>query len=296
MWTPLILDTFMFDEASLEVPERFADLGGNQRLVQHDFPGGIRTQKALGYFPSALRWRAKSSAQDAGDRIEALKRLVVAGKEIKLTWGQRGWYGRLSHIAPTAINDFLYEFDIEFWPRVDLGAPGLPYPPPTDVGLAISLHALALQSLIENGLPQGFGFAIVAGALGPAVADLTGSVTTALLTAGGAVAAIPIETQQVIQQQSLAALAAAAPYQASDDPTESSPASDAAARIQAIQNLMATAQPPVATVQAVNPNLVVLAAQYYGDSSQWRYLAAANGLTDPQPVGAYNIVVPQPPS
>src|SRR4051812_27487786 len=112
-WTPLILDTFTFDEARLETPESFGDMGGSQCIEQHDFPGGIRTQRSYGYFPSALRWRAKfhGSASLLGptlgfgsviplgnagqalsqpeERVAAVNRIVVAGKEVKLQFGTR---------------------------------------------------------------------------------------------------------------------------------------------------------------------------------------------------------------
>jgi len=46
------------------------------------------------------------------------------------------------------------------------------------------------------------------------------------------------------------------------------------------------------TINCVNPNLWTLAAQYYNDATQWRIIANANNLTDPQPVGIFNLIIP----
>ena len=47
------------------------------------------------------------------------------------------------------------------------------------------------------------------------------------------------------------------------------------------------------TINVINPNLMALAAQYYGDATQWRIIADANNLTDPQPIGLFNnLIIP----
>jgi hypothetical protein len=46
------------------------------------------------------------------------------------------------------------------------------------------------------------------------------------------------------------------------------------------------------TINVINPNLMALAAQYYGDATQWRTIAYANNLTDPQPIGQFSLVIP----
>lgn len=47
-------------------------------------------------------------------------------------------------------------------------------------------------------------------------------------------------------------------------------------------------------INVINPNLMALAAQYYGDATQWRTIASANGLTDPQPTGQFLLNIPSP--
>ena len=314
VWTPLILDTFVFDEAHLETPESFGDMGGHQSIEQHDFPGGTRTQKAYGYFPAALRWKAKfhgttspSSAVgianflgSAGaalgapsDRARAVGRIVAAGKEVKLQYGEHSWLGLASKFSPTARHNWLYEYDLEFLPRLDFANPGTTLPPVTDLGTVLSLHLLALQSLIKYGLNPDFIGQTIAGEIGGPVGFLVSQVTSAVAAVGGNFNNLSDNTQQSLQSLSQSTLTTLAPYQASPNPSLSSPASDAASRVQAIATIMTAVQPPVAVIQTINPNLPVLAAQYYGNASAWRTIASANGLSDPQPTGSFSLTIPQ---
>lgn len=291
--TPLILDQFVFDEAQLETPESFGDMGGTQSLEEHRFPGGTITHKAYGYFPAMQRWRGKFFGTDASDRAEGVKRILAAGREVKLQYGPRAWLGRVAKFAPTARHAWWYEYELEFWPRVDQGSPGPTLPPVTDLGTMLALHILALTSLIKYGLNPDFIGQAAAIAIGGPAGFLVSQTLDAVAAAGGSISNISAPSKTAIQQASETALAATAPYQISTNPLLSSPASDAAARIGAIKNLMTAAQPPVAVVQTINPNLPLLAAQYYGDCTKWRQIATANGLSDTQPIGGYILTIPQ---
>lgn len=295
VWTPLILDSFVFDEAYLETPEALGDLGGTQVVQQHDFPGGIRTHKAYGYFPAAQRWRAKFTGVDASDRVEGVKRILAAGREVTLQFGARAWAGRVIRFSPTARHSWLYEYELEFWPRLDYGSPGPTEPPVSDLGTVLSLHLLSLQGIIQNGLDPNIIGQVAADAIGGPLGFMVSQVLDVMASAGGSIANITGTDQQAVFQTSLSTLAALQPYQVSLNPVWSSPASDAAARVKAIQSLMTAASPPITTVRTVNPNLVVLAAQYYnGDITKWKMIAAANGIVDPQPLGSFNLTIPHP--
>lgn len=291
--TPLILDQFVFDEAQLETPEAFGDMGGTQSLEEHRFPGGTITHKAYGYFPSMQKWRGKFFGTNASDRAEGVKRILAAGREVKLQYASRSWLGRVAKFAPTARHAWHYEYELEFWPRVDNGSPGPALPPPTDLGTMLALHILALTSLIKYGLnPDFIGQAAAIGIGGPA-GFLVSQTLSAVSAAGGNINNISAPSKTAIQQAAQTALASTALYQASSNPLLSSPAADAAARIAAISNLMTAAQPPVALIQTINPNLPLLAAQYYGDATKWRQIADANGIADTQPIGSYSLTIPQ---
>lgn len=277
----------------METPESFGDMGGTQSIEEHRFPGGTITHKSYGFFPSVQRWKGKFFGTNASDRAEGVKRVLAAGREIQLQYGPRAWLGRLAKFQVTARHAWHYESDFEFWPRLDLGSPGLALPPVTDLGTMLALHILALTSLIKFGLDPDLIGQAAAIAIGGPAGLLVSQTLDAVAAAGGNINNISAPSKTAIQQASQSALAATAPYQVSPNPLLSSPASDAAARITAIQNLMTAAQPPVAVIQTINPNLPLLAAQYYGDASQWRQIATANGIADTQPIGSYTLTIPQ---
>lgn len=289
--TPLVLGSFTFLDAYLETPEALGDLGGTQSVSSHSFPGGTITQKSFGYFPAEMRWRGHFHSPNASDRKEALKRIMVAGEEVTLTWGPRSWVGRVTKFVATVKHAWLYDYELDFCPRQDQSA-GLPIIPFPGLGSILALHVLALQSLIKYGLDPAFiGEAAALAIGGPAGAVLL-QVQSLVYGAGGSIGGISNNDKQSIFQSTVGALAACAPYQASDNPALSSPASDAASRLQAIQTIMSAAAPPVTVIHTINPNLLVLAAQYYGDATLWQTIANANGLSDPQPIGSFNLIIP----
>ncbi len=64
--------------------------------------------------------------------------------------------------------------------------------------------------------------------------------------------------------------------------------------LQRIQNnvLLVNTPPNALSITVVGGNLFALAAQYYGDASQWALIAQANNLTDPMIVGEQTLLIP----
>lgn len=290
---PLILDSFIFNEAELEVPESMGDLAGVQVVEQHDFPGGYRTHQTFGYFPAAIQWRAWFSGGDASDRAEQVKRILYAGKEVQLSFGERAWLGRLVRFSPRAHHTWLFDYSLEFWPRLDIsGGQGESNGAP-DPNVIMDLHILALTSALNT--TDGTFFPLIALTVAAPVIGLIAAVNTALLLADGVVSAIDLAGQIAIQAAAEAVALATAPLQALADAVLSSPAADIAARAIVISNLVTSGQVPRWVIQSVNPNLMAVSAQYYGDATLWRNIAEANGLNDPQPIGNFQLMIPPPP-
>jgi len=86
----------------------------------------------------------------------------------------------------------------------------------------------------------------------------------------------------------------AKPYVQSTDPTVSAPAAAVSVQAGTISNLVGTPNNTKWTLRQVNPNLPAIAAQYLGSASRWSDIASLNGLTDPHPIGIYNLVIPTP--
>jgi hypothetical protein len=295
-WTPLILDTFIFDEANLEVPERLTDLGGMQLISCHDYPGGIIEQKSYGYFPGEQKWSGKFHGADASDRMNAVKRILYTGNEVQLSFGPNAWLGRVVKFTPTARSQWLFEYELEFKPRLDIssGAPSLPTT--GNLGTVLALHILALQSIIKYGLDPSFVGQAAAIAIGGVAGAVLLQVQETIAASGGFSSQTAPLGQAAVFASTQQALVTLSPYQESANPAVSSPATDAAARISGIQNVYQSAAAPQTTIQTINPNLYVISAQYYGDASDWRTIATANGLNDPQPIGSYTLNIPPSPS
>lgn len=292
---PLILGGIAFDEQGLEVPEHFGDIGGSQSIQEHKFPGGIITHKTYGFFPGILRWKARFHGRFASDDLEGIKRMLADGREVELSYGERAWKGRVVRFTPTARHQHLFEYEIEFWAREDISS-GYPKPPLfTGLGSILALHLLALQGLLSGATTPGTYFAGVFSVAGGPIASLLFGVQGAMSGSGGIIGDISTEDKQQIAIDSLASLSALAPMQASTDPTLSAPAWDAAARVEAIQQIMVAAQPPITVLHVVNPNLVVLSVQYYQDPQHWKTIADANGLADPMPIGTFDLLIPPNP-
>ena len=293
MYVPLILGNFQFDETELEVPETMGDLGGVQNVAQHDFPGGTRTHQSFGFFPEPIEWKARFTGPNASNRSEQVKRILVAGQEVQLSFGDRAWLGRLIKFSPAVRNQWLFDYELIFWPRQDISS-GTPQP----VGFSgastlMSLNALAIQSMIDAADAGGL-YANIASIVGVPVTTLLAAVSVGLVNAQGNTFALQAADQLAIGSAASTVLTACAPLQLSASPTISSPASDLASYVAVLNTLATASQQPQWQVNVTNPNLAVLAAQYYGDCTLWKTIATYNGLADPQPIGNFEILIPPP--
>lgn len=64
--------------------------------------------------------------------------------------------------------------------------------------------------------------------------------------------------------------------------------------LQRIQRNLAliNSAPNAQVITVIGGNLFALAAQYYGDASQWALIAQANNLTDPNLSGVNTLLIP----
>ena len=284
----LMLDTVIFDEAFLEVPESIGPLAGAQVIEEHRYPGGIITHQSYGAFPDHIEWRGLLTGGSAFNRMQQVDQIRIAGREVILRYGPKNYLGRVSHFEPTPHHAFLIPYRLRFMPRIDISsqAPGFAVPTPEQlVGSLINGLATML-----GGEPFGLPTSMVAD-----VTSFLSIVGTALSIANGVVASISITATQSIAAQSAAVTADAEALFGSTNPQVTFMARASAYYAQSIsQAVTYPTQQQVTTLQLVNPNFPLLAAQYLGDATQWRDVAYFNGLTDPQPIGSFVIKIPSP--
>lgn len=286
----LQLDSIVLDPAALEVPETIGTMGGLQVLAEHDFPGGVRTHQVFGAFPDQIQWRAFLTGPQALNRAQAIDLIRVTGREVQLTWGPKAFLGRVVRFDPQPHHKFLIRYYVLFRPRVDISQASPQSGQITAEGL-LSGQTSALAAL-QAGVP----FALMT-ALTEPTSSLLSTVAGSLAQASGIVDAIGPANVALITSGASALVTAATPYFNDANPQNSYMARAVANRATAISGVVAA--PALAaprTIQIMNPNLPRLAAQYLGSASQWTTIAAANGLSDPLPIGTFTLTIPAAPA
>jgi hypothetical protein len=282
----LRLGTVLF--AGFEIPQKIGPLGGKAAIVRHEFPGSVITQTTLGSFPpNMIRWSGILLGTNAFARAQQIDRMRAQGVDVQLNYGPFAYLGKVADFSPAPEHQWRVPYEITFKPAVDLSG----------VGFIAALNASAEQALSAQGaafddVVAGDDGLALPGALTQPAADVDSSVQAGLLDGNGTVAGISAADGDSISEAVSAFGAAAAPIIAGQDATQASPALDALAYASAISAVVASPKAPVRYLTLINPNLFSLAAQYFGDPSAWSDIAAASGLSDPQPVGQYMVVIP----
>lgn len=287
----LTLGTVTFQ--SLELPETIGPLGGIQSEAHHDFAGGYRSIQTFGAFPEPISFRGILTGSTAFARSLQIDRLRSAAQQIPLFYGAFAYLGIVTRYHARPRYQWFIPYEIEFLPMQDLSGSLLSLL--SQGGLAPEL-AIAQQLGILGSLNTATnGYLELPSSMQSPVQALITGTGSSLLASGGSVSALSPANSGLIIAGASAVVASAGPYIAGTNPILSSPALDAASSAQAISNIVSTAGTSSSvTINTINPNLLTLAAQYYGDQSQWRTIANANSLTDPQPIGSYTLTIPRP--
>jgi hypothetical protein len=273
--------------SALEIPQKFGPLGGKQVIVKHEFPGGYITEDDLGAFPLPLTWSGIMTGPYAMARVQQIDRMRAQGVDVTLAYGPFAWLGKIAEFLPEASHQWLIPYKITFEPSEDLSGVGL------IPSLVLSAEqALATQDMEFDDVVNGDDGLPLPAALVDVAAALDTALQIALTNAGGVVANIQPGDANALAAALAAVEAATGALIAGSDATKASPAADLAARAAALGVIVASPKAPARYLLLINPNLFSLAAQYLGDSALWGDIAAASGLSDPQPIGQFTITVP----
>lgn len=294
----LTLDTVTF--TGMEIPERL-EWASVQALVDHDYPGGVRTQQTFGTLPkSPMQWSGMLRGSTALSRSDELQQLADTPDQRTLTYGPEAWTGRVGAYAATVRHQWLVAYSIEFHPIARLRTgPQAESALDSAGGLdsIVDLHLLALQGLVSGNTPgTGLMLALYAPSLAGPVGTLVGNAYAALqATPGGSVADLSAAQTTSLQANCATVISAAAPIIAANtaSPVASAPAAEASYRATALSVALGQGGVTRTYLQTINPNLPQLAAQYLGDSSRWQEIATLNNLAlDPLPIGAFRLSIP----
>lgn len=282
----LIIGSIAFSH--LEIPQKIGPLGGFQSLCIHHFAGGMKTIDSLGAFPNTLTWSGIFTGPFAFSRAFQLDRLRATSQVVTLTYGPQAFSGKVWKFDYNPAYQFLIPYNITFEPIEDLSGIGMV------AGGGISPdELLSDQTGSVDGIVSGEdGIDLPPSLSGPA-GDLSDSVDSGLLDGNGTVDGISTADAGTISTSVDEVQTATAPLIAGIDPLAASAALDLAARAACIAAIVASPQTPARKLRMINPNLFAVAGQYLGDSALWMKIASASGLPpDPQPIGAFTIVVP----
>lgn len=277
--------------ASTEIPERFGPLGGPQKLAIHEFPGGIRTIQALGSFTHPISWEGWLIGATALQRSQQLEAIKKNGVEVALKYGNFSENGYVGNYTATVHHQFMIRYQINFTPSQAAA---------TGTGQALSPN-LSFSKAV-NDLTAWSNTAADASTLplpDVLIAPVNSTVTdsnAALQSSNGSVSAFTPTQTSLIGADAGVVNSTAAPLISGADATQASPAIAASNQASVAALTAASPTQPITTDYVTNPNLFSMAAQYYGDATQWQVIGNANGLTDPMPIGQFSLTVPQLPA
>ena len=288
---PFTLGSITFRD--LEVPSRLHGLGSYEAMAVHEFPGGTRTIQQLGQFPNKIvSWSGyitavqefSSVVQSTGSRLAQMAAVFHSKNEIVLNWGDVYLKGVVASFDVNPHHEHFIPYSVRFVPsKVQTISNGTPN---------VSLSFLLFNSINQvNTLITSF---TDPSSLLPLPYAITNPMQL-LLQDLNSFAGVKNPTPNLFQglQTSINnAQTAIDPYVGSSDPIEQNIGLSFAAVLANLQNSILGMLPTQTYLRVANPNLFTLASQYLGDASQWQVIAEANGLTDPQPSGLFNLVIP----
>lgn len=272
----------------MECPAKFGDLGAVQALALHEFAGGIRSIQLFGSFPRPQRWSGILIGRDAHSRARIMKQLVTSGEAVTLEWNGWSFFGVMAEFEIQATDS-----------RWELQYNAL-FEPAEDTSTGASAPAVAPNSMLpfalevaNNQAANPASGAPLPPSIPPQLVQLKQGVNQALQQNGN-LSSIPPATIFGFQQQvNLLRQTLALGPLLSVNQGESLAARELDQTLGVIDWLLDNALPPLAEINATNPNLFILAAAHYdGDVDKWELIAKANGLLTPYPIGTYRLVIP----
>lgn len=309
-------------EAS-EVPEHIP-FGGDQMVAVHQFVGGKRQVDTLGPSDAPITWSGIFFGPIAQYRARYLDTLRRNGQPVTITWGQWRYIGVISKFIGTIRQPWNIPYTITVIVQQDEVRP-IPtavtslvqamaddYEGASCLSSAIGDSELtSLMGSISSGIDT---FTQAVNSFTAPIAAASACITQAVQTVQATLQALiaPIARAQARVQSLISSVDSAVGLLSTVGTASTSPPLEAQALL-AGSNTVSTAQPLYAlsgvlgrmganaaktprnsakSVTVVGGTLYGLAAQHYGDASQWGVIAQANGLTDPVIQGVQTLTIP----
>jgi hypothetical protein len=269
-------DLFVFED--FEIPSHLDSLGSDEVTTLHQFPGGRRVIQAFGKVPrESITWSGILIGADSMDRFKQLNALV-GPNSTTLTYGPFKFVGLFKSCKGTPGFEGYIPYHATFVPTIDLTDQALSPIAPYDQYDAVYTSSLDCNQSANAAAASSDTFSVqqMAVSLNAAVSDIDAANYAASISAFEVCAATQYAFLQTATNMDDAALVIPMYVNTS----------------LVIIALGTITSPQVTFLTVDNPNLFRLAARYYGDSTQWGLIAAANGDMAPFNFGVYNLVIP----
>ncbi|PRP68694.1 hypothetical protein BUE93_20730 [Chromobacterium amazonense] len=300
-----------FEFQGLEVPESIT-IGAKQQTVVHKLTGGKRIVDVLGVDYDSIGWKGWMLGPTAGERVKALEALRDAGEAVVFVLEDYHFKVVISHFAVEFSHRYRrqYTIELEVIDRADAKPAGnalsgsLDALINSDVGSALGLANVINVQAVTDAVTSVQSAVSSVQSIANATAATVQTVIRPIVAAGQVVNAVIGQVGGAIQDiTTLGGLIPGNPVsKAANNHIRQVQAYTQLPALYELQSVLGRIEKHVlagplasgtASVVTSNTNLQSLAAQAYGDQSQWTRIAAANGMTDPKVAGVQTVVIPK---
>lgn len=282
---PLVLGNI--DLEGLQAPEEVV-FGIARMVAVNDHPGGIRTVQTFGSLPlETIYVKGLFLGEEAEERILSLRQLQKSQAEIELAWSQFKYRGVVKEVRANVRHKYRIHYELEYIPLVDLSAGGgnATFVDPDEF---VELGFVKANDII-NGEATSFAF-------DTSVRDnfngIQDSLNTFVRQYNGKIYRVPRTIRLNLSNQVSNLGKSLVVLKGSSNSGVASANALAISALNVISRFLIADTAQFYLLRIQNPNLFQLARSFYDDVEAWRFIAEANGLLDPMPIGLFTIKIP----
>jgi len=310
MTPDLIVTLGDFEFGRLEVPESI-NWGGSQMLVKKRLVGGARVVDAMGADESPIGWSGLFLGENALDRAKYLNGLRIAGNPLILSWHEMYYSVIIDSFEANFDRFYKIPYRITLMVIDDLTTPVTVI---ADNGIDYLIGDDMATANVYGGI---FGDDELSGLLGTLdaaiaqVSDFAKATQAVINSVLIPLAAVQKRVQVLIGSAAnvignVTTLGGVLPNnpiaQSARNLTSQVTSMTQSAQLYDLQNVLGRMNGNIGTLGSTSQtlptaggNLFNIAAEYYGDATQWTGLAKANNISDPMIQGLKNIKIPTNP-
>ncbi|HEY9678682.1 MAG TPA: hypothetical protein V6C76_11775 [Drouetiella sp.] len=285
--TPLQIGNVLIE--NMDAPEIIGDFGSTQKASVSKFSGGLITAQLMGRFPKPITFKQTLRGAQARTKAYAIDQLTDAGA-VTVSFDAFTSYGFVEEVKIHPLNNGEYEYELTFQP-VQRNTPQSGGTTPSSQDLLNNSLAVANQQANKPITAYQFN-----GTIPAQTSQLQQNVSQALNQNQNNLANLPTSTRNSLLGQITQIRQQLQPIINGGSSQAVSAASDLDTSLNVARLALRPSVPLQQQLNVTNPNLFQLAAQYYNDPLKFYLIAQANDLYDTQPIGQFQLSIPQDPN